>query len=291
MQIFSSTFSVKHVNKRRDSGVKTRSNVLILTENLTTSKVTTIANFSTDDYGKVVLPHGIVSKMVNNIAGFSSVTNLLEPVYGRTQETDIELRQSYLAKSALRSNTMIGSIVSELLNNVANVESASGYENPSNETDARGLPPHSIEIIVEGGIEEEIAAAILKRKAGGIQTFGKVTVDLPGVDSEAVTVRFNRPEYLYTWLKVILHGDAARLPANYAALTITALQEEGAAFIAGTSMLTQLLNEGIYDKVGPMWKFCPPTRHPVLMFRLPPTISARTSWSRPDRRCCWMTPG
>ena len=229
--------------------VKTRSNELVLTENLTTSRVTTIANFSTEEWGKVVLPNGVVRKLVNNIAGFSSVTNLLEPSYGRKQETDIELRQSYLAKSALRSNTMLGSIASELMNNIEGVESASGYENPTNTPDERGLPPHSIEIIVEGGAEEEIASAILNRKAGGIQTFGKVAVDLPGVDGEPVTVRFNRPEYLYTWLKVILHGDASRLPVNYAALTIAALTEYGATFIAGTNMLTQLLHEGIYQRV------------------------------------------
>lgn len=229
--------------------VKTRKNVLILSENLTTRSVTTIANFYTEEYGKIVLPNGIVTKFVNNIAGFDAVTNMLEPIYGRKQQSDIELRQAYLAKSALRSNTMIESITSELLNNVANIESAAGYENMTNETDERGLPPHSIEIIVEGGNEEEIAYAILRRKAGGIQTYGSISMDLPGTDGESVPIRFNRPQYLYTWLKVILHGDAARVPTNYATLTIQSLVEDGARFVAGTSMLTQLLNEGIYDKV------------------------------------------
>ena len=50
--------------------LKTRGNVLILTENLTTSRVTTIANFSAEEWGRVVIPHGVVSKMVNNITGF-----------------------------------------------------------------------------------------------------------------------------------------------------------------------------------------------------------------------------
>lgn len=229
--------------------VKMRKNELILSDNLTTSSVTTIADFNTFDYGKITLPHGVVSKFVNNITGFKAVTNMLDPVYGRLEETDIELRQSYLVKSALRSNTMIDSIIAELMNNVANVESASGYENPFDTTDERGMPPHSIEMIVEGGAEEEIASAILRRKAGGIQTYGSITIDLPGVDGEAIPVRFNRPEYIYTWLKVILHGDISRRPTNYAALTIQSLIEDGAGFVAGTSMLTQLLNEGIYDKV------------------------------------------
>lgn len=226
-----------------------RSNVLILSDNLTTSSVTVIATFLTDEYGKITLPYGIVTKMVNNVTGFTAVTNLLEPTYGRKQENDIELRQSYIAKSALRSNTMIESIVGELLNNIENVESASGYENDTDYVDSRGLPPHSIEIIVEGGDNSEIAQAILRRKAGGIQTYGSIEVGVPGVYGDTIPVRFNRPDYLYTWLKVVLHGDKSQLPTNYASLTIQALISDGAEFVAGTNLLTQLLNDGIYDAV------------------------------------------
>lgn len=229
--------------------VKTRNNTLVLSDNLTTRSVTTIAQFLTEEYGRIVLPTGIVTKMINNITGFESVTNLLEPTYGRMAETDIELRQSYIAKSALRSNTMIDSIVAELLNNVANVESASGYENDQDYQDERGLPPHSVEIIVEGGDNSEIAQAILRRKAGGIQTHGSIVVDVPGNYGDSIPVRFNRPEYLYTWLKLVLHGDASRIPTNYAALTIQSLLEDAAEFRAGTNLLTQLLTEGIYSRV------------------------------------------
>lgn len=226
-----------------------RSNVLILSDNLTTSSVTVIATFLTGEYGKITLPYGIVTKMVNNVTGFTAVTNLLEPTYGRKQESDIELRQSYIAKSALRSNTMIESIVGELLNNIENVESASGYENDTDYVDSRGLPPHSIEIIVEGGDNSEIAQAILRRKAGGIQTYGSIEVGVPGVYGDTIPVRFNRPDYLYTWLKVVLHGDKSQLPTNYASLAIQALISDGAEFVAGTNLLTQLLNDGIYDAV------------------------------------------
>ena len=233
---------------------KTRENVLTLTDNLTTSSVTSLANFLTNDYGKITLPYNIVTRMVNNITGFTAVTNLLEPTYGRKRETDIELRQSYIAKSALRSNTMIESIIAELLNNVEDVESASGYENDMDVTDERGLPPHSIEIIVEGGDNTAIAKAIFRRKAGGIQIHGSVVVNVPGEYGDTIPVRFNRPEYLYAWLKVQLEGDEAKIPVNYSSLTKQSLMEDGAQMTAGTSLLTQLLNEGIYDRVAGLTK-------------------------------------
>ena len=234
---------------RIEDTVKARSSMLVLSDNLTTASVTTIANFFTQDYGKITLPYGIICKMVNNISGVKGVTNLLEPIYGRLAETDIELRQSYIAKSALRSNTMIDSIVAELLNNVVNVESATGYENDTENVNARGMPPHSIEIIVEGGDASEIASAILRRKAGGIQTYGNVVVDVPGSYGDSIPVRFNRPEYLYAWLKIVLHGDESRLPINYARLTVQSVLEDGSRLSAGESLLTQLLNDGIYSRV------------------------------------------
>lgn len=221
----------------------------MLSDNLTTQQVTTVASFLTEVYGKITLSNGIVTVMVNNIAGFEEVTNRIAPVYGRLQETDVELRQSYIAKSALRSNTMIDSIVAELLNNVPDIESASGYENDTDYTNSDGMPPHSIELVVEGGNDSEIAEAILKRKAGGIQTCGKVEVNVPGRYGEAVPVRFNRPRYLYTWLKVVLHGKEAELPVNYRNLVTASIGAFGDRMRAGDPLLIQLLNEGIYDDV------------------------------------------
>lgn len=242
VKITGGVLSIKDLNKYRV-------NAVMLTENLTTSSVTVIANFYTEEYGKITLPEGIVSKIVNNISGFSSVKNILDPIYGRLEETDIELRQSYIARSALRSNTMIGSIVSELLSNVPGVETASGYENSSDIVDSRGLPPHSIELIVEGGNDTAIADAILRKKAGGIQTHGSVSINVATSYGDEVPVHFNRPEYLYTWVKVVLHGDTSKIPMSYASLVRDSVVNDTRSLVAGSSLLTQLLNEGIYNVV------------------------------------------
>lgn len=115
--------------------------------------------------------------------------------------------------------------------------------------DARGLAPHSIEMIVEGGDNSEIAQAILKRKAGGIQTNGKIIVDVPGLYGDTIPIRFNRPEYLYTFLKITLHGSKAEIPANYPALTKESVLNDTKSLKAGDDLLTQLLHKGIYHAV------------------------------------------
>ena len=217
--------------------------------NLAVEEVTSVLNFWTTGYGKIMIPYGIITEMVDNIVGFDSVTNAIEPTYGRAKETDIELRQSYLVKSALRSNTMIDSIVSELVCNVDGIESAAGYENCTDSTDEYGRPPHSIEIVVEGGDESRIAEAILRRKAGGIQTYGSNEVAVPGSYGDVIPIRFNRPQYLYAWVHVTVHGDAAKIPSNYQDLVKNTILSDGTKLKAGMSLYVQRLTEGIYDTV------------------------------------------
>lgn len=230
--------------------IVSRSGVMVLSDNLTTSSVTVLADFATVDYGKLIFPNGTVTVMITNISGFDKVENLIIPTYGRMQETDIELRHSYIAKSAIRSTRMIDSICSQLLNNVSNVESAIGYENDTDNVDEDGRPPHSIEIIVDGGDETDIANIILDKKAAGIQTFGKITVSVNTEYGDSVPVSFNRPEYVYVWIKVTLDANSSYLPTNYASLTVEAIVEAASGLKAGEDMLSQTFNEGIYSTVG-----------------------------------------
>lgn len=230
--------------------VVSRSGVLVLSDNLTTSSVTVLADFATVDYGKLIFPNGTITVMVTNISGFDTVENLIIPTYGRIQETDVELRQSYLAKSAIRSTRMIDSICSQLINNVANVESATGYENDTDYEDSAGRPPHSVEIVVDGGNENEIASIILDKKAAGIQTFGETTVNVATKYGDSVPIHFNRPEYVYVWMKVTINADSAYLPINYANLTINAILSKVDLLKAGDNMLSQTFNDGIYSAVG-----------------------------------------
>ena len=227
-----------------------RNNALTLSGNLTTKSVTTIADFLVQEYGRISVAKGTVNKIVNNVTGFRSVENRLEAVYfGRLRESDVELRQSYIAKSALRSNTMIDSIVAELLNNVSGVENAAGYENSEDTTDERGLPPHSIEIIVQGGEEQAIAEAILKRKAGGIKTHGNIAVPVNTKYGDVILVKFNRPEKLYVWLKVKLKGNKANMPSNYTELVKKSIIDDAEQLSAGQNLQSQLLFDGIYRYV------------------------------------------
>lgn len=194
----------------------TSTNVLVLSENLTTDTVTTIIQFGTVETGDILVPEGVITNIVKADAGLLSVVNLCTYIAGRDEETDAEFRQSYADKIFNRSSMMLESIRSAILNNVQGVTSVAPYENASHEWDEYGRPPHSIEIVVDGGDSTEIAQQILQKKAGGINTYGDTSVVLAGEYDEDITIRFSRPTTVYTWfhLGITLNKNEA-IPPNY----------------------------------------------------------------------------
>lgn len=222
---------------------------LVLSSNLTTDYIVTIASFETEKFGKIQLSNDVITKLVDNIAGFTNVRNRLQPIYGREAQTDVELRQAYIAKSALRSNTMVDSVAAEILNTVVGIETVAGFENDTDFVNNRQMPPHSIEFVVEGGEDSEIASAILRKKAGGIQTYGSVVVDVPGKYGDAIPIKFNRPTYIYVWLKIVLHCKRSSLPDNYKKMVSSLIVENNKKISTGKNLLIQTLIESLYEAI------------------------------------------
>lgn len=212
-----------------------------LTENLSTEEVTSIIVFASEEYKRIQLTEGSITEIITSTAGFKKCVNLAIPVYGRERETDIELRKSYAAKQSYRSVTMLESITGAIMNNVADVSSAVAFENDTDDTDDDGRPPHSIEVVADGGEDAEIAQEILLYKAAGIQTYGSVVVDVPSsFGNTTIPIRFNRPSALYVWLKVsVVKNPDEAMPPNYEALVKDAIMQYVKDIKAGENIVIQ----------------------------------------------------
>ncbi len=226
-------------------------NSMLLTDNLTTESVTAIISFASEEPGEVSLPNGAITKIVTAPTGFLSCTNLCGYVAGRLLETDVELRQSYVDKIFGRSSRMTDSIRSAILANCAGVTAVQVYENRTNETDSEGRPPHSVEAVVDGGSNSDIAEQILATVSAGITTYGSVSVDVPGEDDDMIEVCFNRPTYIYCWFKVTLTiSKASLVPANYAELVETAIVDAMSQVENGEDVVPQQqFLPAIYEQV------------------------------------------
>lgn len=228
----------------------TSTNTLVLSENLTTETVTTIVTFGTVETGNILLPEGVIKNIIKADAGLLSVVNLCTYIAGRDEETDEEFRKSYADKIFNRSSMMLESIRSAILMNVQGVISVAPYENPSHEWDEYGRPPHSIEIVVDGGDSTEIAQQILEKKAGGINTFGDTAVVLAGAYDEDITIRFSRPAKIYVWFRIgITLSKTEAIPPNYVDLIREVILENMNSLDAGKDVVPQ-------DFVSELYKAC-----------------------------------
>lgn len=215
-------------------------NTLVLPETLTTESVSSIILFATTENGDIFLPNGTITKIVKSAAGLDSVVNVGAYIAGRRTETDVEFRKSYTDRIFNRSSRMVGSIKSAIIDKVQGVRSVAVYENDTNAVDAMGRWPHSVEAVVDGGDALEIAKQILNVKAGGINTFGSVVVEIPGEYGENIPIRFNRPTYLPVWFRVgIVLSKTEPLATNYVDIIKDVILEEMDKIGTGDSVAPQ----------------------------------------------------
>lgn len=143
-----------------------------------------------------------ISVITNPKSGITAVRNNSAFEGGRNTETDDEFRERYYLSVDFAGGVNIDAIVAEIYENVEAVIAVTGEENDTDLESSTGLPPHSIEIVAYGGLDEEVAAAIYRRKAAGIQTFGNTTVPVITAAGATYNIHFSRPTPVNVWVKV-----------------------------------------------------------------------------------------
>lgn len=135
---------------------------------------------------------GAVTKIETPTLGWQSVTNTGPAVAGAPVETDAALRKRQAISVALPSRTVLSGIDGAVAA-VAGVTQHRIYENDTNATDANGLPAHSIAVVVQGGVNTDIANAIMLKKTPGCYTQGSTSVSLTDPGGNPQTIRFYIP--------------------------------------------------------------------------------------------------
>lgn len=227
---------------------KSSNNIFVSTDNILVTSVTSNIVFESQEYGQVNVPFGTITDIITVIAGFNSVTNDITPILGRLKETDVEARHSYLKRIFLHSTNMLESIEAEIMENVDGVTSLIGYENDTNLVDAYGRPPHSVEIVIEGGDNTEIARCIFNKKATGIQSFGAQEVEIADDYGNSHLICFNRPTLLNTWLQVTMTRNSEPIQPNYAAIVKDSIMD-AIDMSVGKEVYLQTLIAAIYNNI------------------------------------------
>lgn len=148
-----------------------------------------------------VLP-GTITTIVNPKAGISSVTNATATTGGAEIETDEALRARYDLSISTGGASTVSAIRAELLA-VANVIDATVTENVTMAT-VDGIPPKAFETVIYGGTNDDIANAIYRTKAAGIQSYGAITATVEDEFGQMHTMAFTRVVEVPIYVNVTL---------------------------------------------------------------------------------------
>ena len=158
--------------------------------------------------GPVLALAGTLNQIDTPVTGWDGVGNAVAMVLGEDEETDADFRVRRLAALQGLGNATPDAIRGDVLS-VEGVLSVTVFENDTDVVDGGGRPPHSIEVLVDGGTDVTIAQAIWDSKAGGIATYSSTADSGTAVDSQGnnQNIDFSRPTDIPIYLDITLTVD------------------------------------------------------------------------------------
>mgnify|MGYP003601147927 CR=1 FL=1 len=226
---------------------------LQVTPNLHITRLGTPALARAIDPGAVTAAIGELNMIVTLVPGWDSVGNLQAASTGRLAETDAQLRTRYRSGVYQLGAATLPALQANIESRVAGIYAVKVFENDSDTTDGAGRPPHSVHVVVEGGLDAEIARTIFDYKAAGIDTHGAVLVEV--VDSEGADhdIRFDRPTPRYIWVKVVVtvitSGEETFPPDGLSRIAANILAE-GSALGVGRDVIWQRFLQAVHSVGG-----------------------------------------
>jgi hypothetical protein len=180
---------------------------------------------------------GQIDTIVTPVVGLAEVEQFADGIQGRDTETDAELRIR-IARVRLGLATA-DAIRSRLLNEVDGVSAVIVIEN-STDAPVGGQPAHSIEVIIQGGDDQEVANKIWEVKSAGIETYGGTSKTVTDASGNSQTVEFSRPTSQYAWVQVIYTKYSEEsFPTDGEDAIEASVLEYGNTFEIGQDMLWQ----------------------------------------------------
>ncbi len=204
--------------------------------------------FTCLDLGAYALPIGTLTRIDSGIVGWDAVNNLVEGDTGRFVETDEELRIRHLTSVRVTGAATVQSMRARILAEVDSVEYVAVYENRTNATDGFGLPPHSVEVVVQGGTNQAAGNKVFEVKPAGIETHGNTTVTVIDDNGDGQVTKFSRPTPVYAWVRVNVNliTPEEPLPENVDQAIKNAVLAYGNTIEIGQDIYTQRFFGPIY---------------------------------------------
>lgn len=180
------------------------------------------AIFHAEQTGPVGSATGTMSTIATPVSGWNAVNNLLAGIPGIAREKDAALRARRDQELSAAGNTTADAIRANILQvnegstdtNHTPPTACKVFYNDTDVTDVNGVPPHSIEIMVQGGTTADIAQAIWDSVGAGTRTYGGRSDSVEDSEGNSQTVNWTRPTEVNIWVTAIGRYDASQWPSS-----------------------------------------------------------------------------
>lgn len=163
--------------------------------------------------GATIAVAGDITGIKTPVSGWSSVRNLLDADLGSALGSDEATRVQRGIDLAAPGTSTEAAILEALLD-ITDVTSVRIFINNTDVANGDGMPPHSVECLVQGGDDQAIWDCLLANIAAGVATHG--TESGTAVDSQGTshTMKFSRPTPQNIWVEMDVEYDALEFPSD-----------------------------------------------------------------------------
>lgn len=155
--------------------------------------------------------------ILDAIVGFNAFESTQQPITGAPIETDASLRQKVRVEAYSRGQGPLRAIEARV-SQVEGVTFVRAYENRTLVTDANSIPGKAINVVVDGGLDADVAEAIFRSRSAGAEVFalaGPTYVGETVIDDYGFShlMPFNRVETVDLWVRVTLTTSTSETTA------------------------------------------------------------------------------
>lgn len=186
---------------------------LVLSADFNLEKFWTPIRCLSETKGDIDAPAGTLDQIVTPVPGLTAVINFADAVLGSEIQEDPGYRVKLFTETRRLGGGSLEAIKDRVLNEVNDVVLTKGFENDTSVIDGEGRPPKSIEMLVEGGDDTEIAEKIWETKSGGILTDGDESIPITDSQGDTRLIKFSRPTSQYVHFDITLTTGAS-FPTN-----------------------------------------------------------------------------
>lgn len=157
--------------------------------------------------GNVTL--GAITEIVNPDVNVTSIVHTAVEELGEETEDDVRLRARF-DEAIKGSGSATMAAIHGAIMRVSGVRDCIIEENDTDQTDSRGIPAHSFEVLVyaPSSVDQEIAEAIFSKKPIGIKSYGDVSKTVTDVSGNTQTIKFSRITDKNVYVKITIKTDS-----------------------------------------------------------------------------------